>query len=274
MLAVPLPPEINNYAYGSFTRSGPVTALGSALKAWWDADDHGTARMTDDGAGLISSWTDKVAALAYTGATTARPTWTSTALQSPMAAKAGLTFDGVANVLSGATTGLPVGSTAGEIYVLVSQNDPTSHVTVNNAFGYGSITNSTGRVIARTISGVNRVYINDQLATLIDTQANFLGVHVVSGNWAGTTQAGRIDGVPFNPASGAIATLNTSTTNGRIGSRPNSSTQFWLGVIRHIMVTTTLTALQRQQLEAWLLWDVGWHRYRLPSTHPFRDRRP
>ena len=49
----------------------------SVLKAWWNADDHGTSYMTDDGAGLISSWIDRIGNVAVTGTTTQRPTWAS-----------------------------------------------------------------------------------------------------------------------------------------------------------------------------------------------------
>ena len=39
-----------------FLRAWTPYDLGpGCLSAWWSADDHGTARMTDDGAGLISN---------------------------------------------------------------------------------------------------------------------------------------------------------------------------------------------------------------------------
>ncbi len=264
------------YAYGSFTSQGPVTALGASLKAWLDPDDHGTARMTDDGAGAISSHTSKDgSALTVTAATTARPTWSASAISGPPGSFAGLTFDGVANCLVSTTlTNIPTGSTAGEIWVLV--NSTQAPGTASYVVGCGGVPSTAiSRNIRHSGATPSRVVISDGPTLITDAAAgnpSFQGVHVVSGNWSGTTEAGSIDGVLLRPESATIASLTTSTTRIRIGS-DNAATaaNFFGGVVRHVFIVTTLTALQRQQLPAWSLWDVG---YRPPQSSPFRSRRP
>jgi hypothetical protein len=274
LLTAARPPTLNNYAYGSFTNSGPVTALGSALKAWLTADDHGTARMTDDGSGLISSHTSKDgSALTVTATTTARPTWTSNAISKPDGGSvAGMTYDGVANTMTSTTlTNIPTGSTAGGIMVVGKQ--PAVAASVQNFAIYGGTAASTTRSTQTSATGF--ASLSDNTTVLTDSHLKFLGPFVLSGNWSGTTETGRIQGLIFNPETTTIATLATGTTRLRIGARNQvAADRFANVVIRHVFIYTTLTALQNLQLEGWAAWDMGWHRYILPSTHPFRDRRP
>lgn len=274
MLDFSPPPSIPGYAYGSFTALGPVAALGSKLKAWWDADDHGTANMIDDGAGAISAWIDKVGAMALAAITTQRPTWGAASFLSPTGNhKAGLAFNGTANFMASLLLGtLPTGATAGELWALVDHYNASAAARI--AFGYGSATGPNSRFLFRNaVSSVLRLHVNDGTTSTIDTQLTLYGAHALSGAWAATVQTGSIDGLPVGPTT--ITTINTSSTKFCIGARSLTVPDlFWLGQIRHAMVTTTLTALERQQLAAWLLWDVGWHRNRLPFNHPFRFRRP
>ncbi len=130
----------------------PVASLGSTLGAWWTADDHGTARMTDDGSGVISSWTDSVGAMAITAATTARPTWTSTAFNS---AYAGLTFDGTANCFASTTlTTLPTGANAGWAMLVVA---PTTSGTLYHMLSYGGTANATLRSLRKASNNAAQI---------------------------------------------------------------------------------------------------------------------
>lgn len=256
---------------------GPETAvapfnplhLGAKLKAWWDADDHGTARMTDDGAGLISMWEDRVGAMQVTATLTARPTWTANALSS----EPGLTFDGTADCLvSTVLTTIPTGSTAGEIWALLSQDFAAGTAGVKAVVRYGD--NSQDRALTRgVVSATNRLLITGT-QNLFDTVIDFSGIHVVSGAWSGTTETGRIDGRATNPASAVITSLNTATTRFRIGSNVAvAASNFWSGAMRHVLVTTTLTSGEREQLEAFLAWECG-EESLLPSGHPYENDPP
>jgi hypothetical protein len=115
--------------------------------------------------------------------------------------------------------------------------------------------------------------INDGTTSALGPTGNYFQPRIAMGRWSGTSESGRQDGVEV--AAATITSINSDTARFRIGaSAAAGAANFHVGVIRHIMVTSILTALQEMQLEAWLAWDIGWHRYRLPSTHPFRNRRP
>lgn len=246
------------------------TSLGSALKGWWAADDHGTANMTDDGAGLISAWVDRASAISATGATTARPTWSATAFTGGLA---GVTFDGVANALiSTAITALPNGSTAGEIWAEVDQR-ATPSATIQYPIRYGGGTASTSRGVSRAIAGTSRASILGS-ASLTDVTVNFFGPHVVQGRWDDLLISGRIDGRVFPTPSTAVVSLATGTTRLRLGAADGGAASgFFQGALRNIIITTALPLPSQQQIEAWMMWDMG-RAYALPWNHPYRHRRP
>ncbi len=242
-------------------------ALGTSLAAWWSADDHGTANMTDDGAGLISSWKDKVGAMDATAVTTARPTWAATSFNS---AYAGLTFDGVANCLVSTTlTTLPTGATAGDMYVVCS---PVTSATTLVLAQYGGTTASTTRRIHK--ASTDNAAVMDTTVTGRNNIVT-LGPHIIEGTWAGIVQDGYVDGAHMDVnAPAVIATLATGTTRLRLGANNGTSAAaFFAGVLRHIFITTTLTLVQRQRLEGWMAWDGGIPS-NLPANHPYRFGRP
>jgi hypothetical protein len=233
--------------------------------------------MTDDGSGLISSWIDRTAsAVATTGTTTARPTWTAGAWTAN--AKAGLTFDGAATNLTATTlTNIPVGSTAGEIYVLSTNTSGVS--AFKCAIRYGSSSASSDRSILTNNDARQSAAITDATASVLATSSTaWTAGCIITGNWAGTTQAGRINGVDFAPsASGTIASLNTASTRLRLGaSAAVSAGQLFKGVIRQVIITTTLQSADRLRLEGWLAWD-GWNNAfanPLAITHTYKQQRP
>lgn len=245
----------------------PLT-LGSAIKGWWSADDHGTARMTDDGAGLISNWVDKAGSMAVTAATTARPTWAANSFNS---AYAGLTFDAAANCFVSTTlTSLPTGATASDIYIMTTA---AANGLQGLALVYGSTAaNQSKRILKSTL---DRLSIDDGSASIVDVSGALSSSPVIIGaQYAGTTVTGWKNGAPTNAATGTIASLNTGTTRLRIGaSIAVTAAGFWAGVVRHVVITTTLTTIQRQQLEGWLAWDSG-ESALLPSSHPYKLVRP
>ena len=139
---------ITNHRRGLSKRFSPYDLGRDILRNWWSADDHGTARMTDDGAGLISSWTDRIAGLAVTAVTAARPTYGATAL----AGRPALTFDGVANCLASTSlTNMPTGAQDGEIWALFSQAAAAPADTGNrDLIRYGGTSADTCRMVDRT----------------------------------------------------------------------------------------------------------------------------
>lgn len=254
---------------GKLAAWDPYVLPRSVLKAWWSADDHGTANMTDDGAGLISSWIDRISGITTTAVTSARPTWSATSFNS---AYPGITFDGVANCLVNTSfAALPQTSTPGEMWAIANyaSNDGSLACVV---FRYGT----TGSAACRDIrqGTLNQARISDGASFLDDTAIVFSGNHILGGMWSDTTMSGRVDGRDLNPASLTVATLNTGNTRLRIGaSNSTSAATFMHGVIRHLFITTTLTSLQRQQLEAWLAWNSNLQTL-LPTSHPYYSVRP
>jgi len=247
-----------------FLRAWTPYDLGpGCLSAWWSADDHGTARMTDDGAGLISNWVDRAQGLALTATTTARPTWASTAFNG---AKAGLTFDGTANTLATTTlTALPTGAVAGEIWAVLSQSKAGSVSGNFAAVRYGGTTDGTFRGLGRVNGAGNtnraRVAVDGTTAANIldDGVQNFGGAagHVLRGQFSGTTLTGEMDGTTFStsPASG-VTTLATGTTRLRLGaSTSGTAGNFWQGVLRHVIILRGLLPTKEEGLMR--LWAAG-----------------
>lgn len=245
----------------------PEVDLGSALKAYWDADDYGTARVTDDGGGLISAWKDRKLGLTLTAAGSARPVFSTAYVGGSNA----FLFDGTANVMRvESTTGLPVGATAGQIWVLREGVGTTSALTFSICVGGAGAT--TQRRLGRS-NASERFVVSD--ATTNTTASGNEGLisgggHMSMGRWSGTQQAGRNRG-QVSPAAATIATLNTGTTRVTVGaSNATTPASFYHGAITAILITDdSLTLTQQQQLESWGYRRAG-HLDYLPDDHPFK----
>lgn len=253
--------------HGKHATWSPDVLTRSVYRADWNADDHGTARMTDDGSGLISSWIDRINGLTATASTTARPTWAASSFNG---AYSGVTGDGVANALTVATiTALPTGATAGGMWLAFSMPSSVSGTGVIVRYGTGG---ATSRGINH--SSTARFQITDATTNLTEGSVVTAGAHVIGGYWTGTTEGGRIDGRDTNPATATIATINTGTTRMRFFSAVATSPgTFGAGVLHRAIFATLLSTADRQRMEAYLMWDAGLQAL-MPATHPYRYRRP
>lgn len=264
------------------TQAWTPTYLGpNLLKAWWNSDDHGTVRMTDDGGGLISSWVDRQGGLALTGTTTLRPTWGAASWAPTGAATGSAVVSASGNRLQALTMGnVPTGATAGEIWTLIqlAQNNPIGTAC---PFGYGGTSGATSRQhFFFSSGGFPHVRLNDGTNSVSSTDSPVAaqGYCLIGSFWSGTTAACRINGADMTPASGTIATLNTGTTTVRMCTTAGNSFTF-IGPIKQVLVTATLTTAQRQLMEGYLAWS-GWptgpaaSSFPLPITHPYYQRAP
>lgn len=246
----------------------PDVLCRSVLSAWWSADDHGTANMTDDGAGLISSWIDRIAGIALTGTTTARPTWASNSFN---ASKAGLTFDGTATALAGTSiTALPNAAVAGEMWLSMTQTLAQTGVILS----YGGIAAGARRKL--TANATFHPILSDGTTNNQDLTGRVISLpSAVAGQMFSTTANGFNTGVAFAANPVTIGALNTGTTRMRLGADNNTAAaSFFGGVIRHaIILTGTLALADRQRLEGFLAWDGGFQAS-LPQTHPYQLFRP
>lgn len=245
----------------------------SVLKAWWNADDHGTSRMTDDGSGLISSCKDRIGELELTAATTARPTWSATGLEN----KAALTFDGVANCLVTTTlTSIPTGTTPGGMLFVGRSTASLSDAAARFVCQYGS-TGGARRAVRIFGDGSRRICSLSAEGSLIDDTAHTLANsgHVFGGQFGATSMEGYVDGDNTSPAAASYAAINTGTTRFRIGAgNAGTAANFYTGSLRHAFIWSgVLDTFQLNQLMAWCLWDIGLQSL-LPSTHIFSDKRP
>lgn len=249
------------------TAYDPIIALGSKLKAYWDAADEGTSRVVNDGGGLISSWTSRVGALTLTAATTARPTLTTAYFSGRKA----FLFDGVANRMRmTGMTGIPSGANPSRIWMLYNTVGTSSALTFLMACG--GTAGGTQRRLGRS-NASNRFVVSDATVNTngADSFSLIVGPNMSCGHWAGTSQDGRNRG-GVSPAAIAIATLNTGTTSFTVGaSNAAAAASFVNAAISVIMVTDgTETLDEMQHLESWGYREGG-DLTALPDDHPYKD---
>lgn len=245
--------------YGGVRRrvTDPETLLGASLVAWWRASD-----LSD---GAVSSWADAIGGLALAQATgDAQPVKAATSFNH---AYAGVTADGTDDYLRvEATTGLPTGSDAGEIWVVAQVQSTSGNRT---PFRYGGLANDTFRTLrVQATTGQARA-TTSALSAGAESAGSVLGLHILQGGFSGTQATGRVSGT--ESAAGTIAALNTSTTRTTLfGTNANTPTEFAQAVVSDVMVVNGLLSLsQRQALEGWIAVNRGL-RHRLPFHHPYR----
>lgn len=242
------------------------TDLGSDLKVWWNADDTTT--------GAVATWTSRVGSLAPTAAAGLQPASGPTSFNS---AYRGVVFDGTDDCLVGTSFGsMPVGATAGEIWSVAEFTGGAALAVGRPTLKYGSgAGTATNRALQRnTVSSVNRYTVTDGLTLLQDTVVALTLPFIGCAWWSGTTQGGRLNGQDMTPATGTIPTLNTTATRYRIGAQNAASALgFWLGPIRHIMVTLLLSSTNREKMEGWCAWDSGLTGT-LVAGHPYKSAPP
>lgn len=247
--------------------------FGAQLVAHFAAKDY-NFHMTDDGSGLISNWVDRVAGLAVTATTTARPTWGRNSFNSTFP---GITFDGVANCFVNTSfAALPTGGAEGSMWIV---GQAVSVVATQRIVEYGGISVATVRSLRKNNN--DSAIVSDAAASVLDFSGVLLtSPFMLAADWVGTTQNGWLNGVPLTGNPGTIGTLNTGTTRLRIGAgSATSASAFFGGVISDVFfVSGAITTLQRQQAEG----VMGWNRWApvngaspiLPASHPYKGAPP
>ncbi len=227
-----------------------LSKLGSALIADWNADDHGTSLMTDDGAGLISMWQDRVLGMALTATGTARPTWVAAG---PAPLKAALQFNGTStNLAIDSTVGLPTGTTPVSIWVVI--NTIVTGLT-GQILTLGGITNGTFVQIQKNGSAGDRTLAsNGVVAGTVNSSPP--GNHVFGGIFDATVISGQLDGTVQTPVP---YTLNIGTTRLRFGANSNTpASVFFNGHLRRVLIISPVQPNSVQaQIAGYLAWDGG-----------------
>jgi hypothetical protein len=246
---------------GPQARWDPYVIPRSKLKAWWHADDHGMANMTDAGSGVISAWKDRIGGLSLAASTTARPTWAADSFDGGLA---GVTFDGTANVMSVASIPFS-GAVDCEIWALVSVS---AGAAVAHLVSFGGTGSATSRQMRRDSS--NRLSVSDGSTILVGTTNNsFVGPHIAQVYFASTTMGWRRDGgKSANSASFANTAIGTTRT--AFGAS-NATTPASFGgmVLRQLFIFQgSLTTAERNILEYYLAIDAD-DPTLLDSAHPY-----
>lgn len=264
---------MNRLQARAYTRPFHPFDLGAAvLNLHMSAMDHGkTNLMVDGGAGLISSWKNRVNGLAFTApADTTRPTWSATGQGGLYPAVVG---DGVNDCLTAAaTTDLPTGSNPSVVIALVSA---VSAANGSRIFEYGVSTalqnrrmSTNGVTVAQASNGTTSA------TTTLDHSVSLPFIHV--GSWAtGLTEVVRADGGAFQTTA-TMTSLATATTRARLFAATGASaTGFGAYALSELFVltgsiATLLTAIQK--LEGWIAWQYPLLNLAatFPADHPYK----
>lgn len=221
--------------------------LGTSLLAWWDAS-YGVSLATAS----VTAWADRKGGYsAAQGTSGSQPTYSATSYNG----RPGITFDGTDDELTVASQPFPSGANAGEIWAVASQSALTADTTTRQLFGYGGTSNATRRAIVRRVSGgVNRfgadIGDNSVAQPVNDAAVDFSGRHVLRVAVGATSTSVAINGGTPTSASAVPA---TGTTRARIGaSTANTASNFWSGVVSHIIVTSALSTADAALMTAFL----------------------
>lgn len=232
---------------GQTGRKGFTPAsLGSSLLGWWDSS-YGLSLSTAN----VTAWADRVAGYSAAQAVSgAQPLYSATSYNG----YPGLTFDGTADELTLASMPFPSGASASEVWVVAAQSALAADTTTRHVFGYGGTANATRRALVRRVAtGVNRYGAdtgdNASATATNDAAVDFSGRHFMRAAFGATSTSVAING-------GSLTTVSvvpvTGTTRARIGaSTANTATNFWNGVVRHVIITGALTSEQAANMTAW-----------------------
>lgn len=227
---------------------GPGNGASGGLYDWLSPNHN----LTNDGAGLISSWAGRKGAVTVTAATTARPTWAANSFNS---AHAGLTFDGVANTMASTTlTGLPTSSTSGEIWAVFG---PFTNIATQFVCRYGATTAGAYRSLGSTASAAANI-TEGLTACSVASPLLTAGFNIVRGQWSGTTESIWLNGVAGASNPVTIASLNTGTTRIRIGAgNATSAANFAATVVSDVFITGILNTLDANRMLGWIVANRG-----------------
>lgn len=262
--------------------------LGDNLYTQMLAAAHGTAAMVDAGAGVISSWGPSAGGGPVFTPVTTGGVWSATSFYGLYP---GITFDGSATCYNAATTGLPIGATGSDLWVLASMVAPVTggakvvmrwgNATVAQYRGMARNTtgnDTNGSVVLRDSDGTTNVDVGTMYTVVASVGVPVLPVYFIGQASFGpalTDIGGSLNGAAM--VTGTLGSnLNTANTRARIGGNTSTSpSNFWNGVYSQIVVTKNLSALLRSKMQGYLAWTVpALVSTLLPVDHAYHDDYP
>lgn len=235
-------------------------ALGAAIVGWWDAGDLSTM-FTDTALTTPAAIGDAISGLRDKSGTGLHLTQSTSGARPVLNADGTLTFDGSDDFMERTdSTGLPNGTTPGEVFALVRQDALAADATSRMLLSYGGGAAASRRTLQRTVSGgVNRAQAlvgnNSTSVAALDPNVDFSGVHVAHAYVTASLVGMALDG---GTATTNSVSVNTQTTRIRLGaSTATTAASFFNGRVAEILVTTALSVANRAALIAWLLSKRG-----------------
>ena len=240
---------------GPSSNYNPVTALGSSLIEYWDANRSDTITALSDATytDAVSSWLGLV-----TGANLAQSTPNLKPVYDPTGLNGApcITFDGAQQYLKCTDAAfmslLPAGATPCEIWVVCSQAVAAADATTRHVAGYAATSVVNGRSVARLpVGGVNRArsYTGTGAAATnaTDTHVDLSGVHVLR-SIHGATQTS-IDVDSAGAVTAAVVPNTSTPTLFTVGTIPAlAASNWWQGKVSAVLVTAPLTTQQATDL--------------------------
>lgn len=211
-----------------------------------------------------SSWTDRIGGLTLTQATGSLQPVRGNVFNGYPA----LTADGVDDFMEvAATTGLPIGGTPGQIWVIGKY---ASAASTSIIAGYGVNGAAVSRQVRIAFNG--GANLTDGSVTI--TGQNAVGNHIIGGSWSDTTINGYVDGTGFTGNPYTIATLATGATRLRFfASLLPTAAAFGNASLHAVLITPVLSAVDQARLEGWAAGRGGFQA-NLPSNHIYRYESP
>ena len=231
-------------------------SLGSAVKGWWDASDRATLFTDTAMTTLVTAQDQAVAALRDKSASGLHLTQATGANCPLWKSDGSLLFDGTNDTLDNAAiTGLPIGTTPSEMFLLVRQDALVADTGTRTAFCYGGSSNNTRRTCFRVvISAANRaraqVGTSASSTSATEITADFSGVnvvHIVFG--AASTDIDVNNGTPVN----AVVAVNAGAGTIRMGALTSTAASWWNGKMARSLITSLLTTPQRTSTMAYFM---------------------
>lgn len=237
----------------------PVTALGSDLIEYWDANRADTILATTDSTYInaVSSWLGLVNGSNLAQSTpNLKPTYDPTGFGGNPCVK----FDGIRQWM-GCTDAalmalLPKGAEPCELWALVTQDALATDATTRHVFGYADSSVINGRSIARVVvSSVNRgrAYAGTGSAatTATDGSVDLSGIHVMRGIIGATQTSIEIDGGAQTNA--AVVPNSSTPTRVIVGSIPAlAASNWWQGSVAALLITKPLSTQKAADLHKYL----------------------
>ncbi|MBE7245702.1 MAG: hypothetical protein INR63_12170, partial [Actinomycetospora chiangmaiensis] len=232
------------------------TNLGSALAAWWDAQQGVT-----QSAGSVTQWADVVSGLLATGSAGSLPTYSATGRNGSPA----LLFDGNSQNLSFNPATLPVGDLF--IGVAAYMNTVLGSGAWKRVFSYGTDEDNTSIQVIRRGDPVCAEYTAG--TSPLDWSGFDRFLEVAKAGTAGQIWVDAQAGTTTGTFGG-----NITGPYGYIG-RGLRYPDYWPGSIQQIVILNrVLTTTEQQQLEGWESWYDGKAGSNLPAGHPYKTAAP